>query len=61
MMSQKSRHKIGIMVYLDPELLDRIDEAAPQGKRSLWIAAVCEEKLARESTSDHKKTGLDSR
>jgi hypothetical protein len=38
-----ARKQIGLA--LDPELLDRVDEARGLVSRAAWIAAACEEKL----------------
>lgn len=54
-MAQKRRLKVGIMVYIEPELLERIDAQAPDN-RSAWIIAACREKLAREQRPERTET-----
>ena len=41
--------KAGVVVYMDPELLERIDAAVTEKNgRSAWIAEACRQRLDRE-------------
>ena len=46
---RKGTLKLGVMVYMTPEELERLDAAVgAENSRSAWIVEACREKLDRE-------------
>lgn len=54
---RKGTLKVGVMVYMTPEELERLDAAIGSDQsRTAWIVEACREKLAREQSPERTET-----